>query len=256
MVVAPRERHPPKTQTPSAPSATSAPAPPSPTLRRGNSGPPLNGFQEVNERCIEMLISIARHEQTRSFALVSEVRELLKSADRSMRLCAARVSFLLVDMEFGNPDFWHVVCSHPGQQLKTPLWRGSFPRGSAIQLAHATLMLAWNSLRTDPLTARILLGMAQLVAERIARLKFEEIDRIAHKRFRHVRPRWDDRPAVWRRLLLAAQTNDAKLLGALNLHALQLLTGELLSDGERGGTPSAVPRFSAQRSVPEDQALR
>ena len=251
MVIAHRKRHPPKTGTPSAPSATSAPPPSGPTLRRSNSGPPLNGVHEVNERCIEMLMSAARSEQTQSFALVSELRELLRSADRSMRQRAAQVSFLLVDMEFGNPDFWHVACSHPGQQLKTPLWRGSFPRGSAIQLAHATLMLAWNSLRTDPSTARILLGMARSVSELIARLKFEEIERIAHKRFRHVRPRWDDRPAVWRRLLLAAQSDDAKLLGAVNLHALQLLTGELLAEDARPGGPSAVPRSSGQRSAPE-----
>jgi hypothetical protein len=203
-----------------------------------------------------MLVSTARQEKTPSFALVSELRELLKSADRSMRQRAAQVSFLLVDMEFGNPDFWHVVCSHPGQQLKTPQWRGAFPRGSGIQLAHATLMLAWNSLRTDPATARILLGMAQSVGDLIAHLKFDEIDRIAHKRFRHVRPRWDDRPAVWRRLLLAAQSDDAKLLGAVNLHALQLLTGELLADGARRAGLFAVPRFSGWRSVPQDQALR
>lgn len=255
MAVASRERHPPRTQAPSAPSATSA-LPALPTLRRGNSGPPLNGFHEVNERCIELLVSTARLGRTPSFALVSALRELLKSADPSMRQRAARVSFLLVDMEFGNPDFWHVVCSHPGQQLKTPLWRGSFPRGSAIQLAHATLMLAWNSLRSEPATARILLGMAQSVSDRIAQLRFDEIDRIAHKRFRHVRPRWDDRPAVWRRLLLAAQSDDAKLLGAVNLHALQLLTGELLADGARRGGPFAVPGFGAQRSAREDQALR
>jgi hypothetical protein len=94
--------------------------------------------------------------------------------------------------------------------------------------------------------------MAQSVSELIAGLKFDEIDRIAHKRFRHVRPRWDDRPAVWRRLLLAAHSDDAKLLGAVNLHALQLLTGELLADGERRGGPFGAPRFSAQRSAPED----
>ena len=252
----PRERLPPKAQVPSAPSATSAPLPPYPTLCRSNSGPPLNGFHEVNERCIEMLVSAARHEQPQSFAAVSELRELLKRADRSMRQRAAQVSFLLVDMEFGSPDFWHVVCSHPGQQLKTPLWRGAFPRGSAIQLAHATLMLAWNSLRTDAATARILLGMARSVSDRIARLKFDEIDRIAHKRFRHVRPRWDDHPAVWRRLLLAAQSDDAKLLGAVNLHALQLLTGELLAGGERRAGLVAGPRFSSRRSAPQDQALR
>ena len=216
-----------------------------PALRRSSSDPPLNGLYEVNERCIELLVSTARREETQSFALISELRDLFKSADRSMRERAARVNFLLVDLEFGNPDFWHVACSHPGQQLKTPQWRVSFPRRSAVPLAHATLMLAWNSLRTDSPTARVLLGMAQSVSHRIAGLRFDEIERIAHKRYRHVRPRWDDRPAVWRRLLLAAQSDDAKLMGAVSLHALQLLTGELLVDGERPRGPRAVPRGSA-----------
>jgi len=223
----------------------SAPRSPFPTLRRSSGGPPLNGLHEVNERCIELLVSAARNEETQSFALIAELRELLKSTDRSIRERAARVNFLLVDLEFGNPDFWHVACSHPGQQLKIPPWRGSFPKRSAVQLAHAALMLAWNSLRTDPPTARVLLGMAPSVSQRIAALRFDDIARIAHKRFRHVRPRWEDRPAVWRRLLLAAQSDDAGLIGAVNLHALQLLTGELLADGERRSGPLAVPHRSA-----------
>jgi hypothetical protein len=245
MVVASRKRHPPKTQAPSAPSAMSRQRSAVPTLRRSSSGPPLNGLYEVNERCIELLVSTARREETESVALISELRDLFKSTDRSMRERAARVSFLLVDLEFGNPDFWHVACSHPGQQLKTPQWRVSFPRRSAVPLAHATLMLAWNSLRTDSQTARVLLGMTQSVSHRIAGLRFDEIERIAHKRYRHVRPRWDDRPAVWRRLLLAAQSDDAKLMGIVNLHALQLLTGELLADGEIRGNPRAASPSSA-----------
>jgi hypothetical protein len=189
-------------------------------------------------------VSAARHEETHCFALIPELRDLLKTSDRSMRERAARVNFLLVDLEFGNPDFWHVACSHAQQQIKSPHWRGSFPRRSAIPLAHATLMLAWNSLRTDPTTARVLLGMAQLVSHRIAGLRFDEIARIAQKRFRHVRPRWDDRPAVWRRLLLAAQSDDAKLIGVVNLHALQLLTGELLADRDRRNAALAAPHSS------------
>jgi hypothetical protein len=242
MVIASRKRHASKPQPSSAASAQSAPRP---TYHpRSSSGPPLNGLTEVNERCIELLVSAARHEETQSFAVVSELRELLRGADRLMRERAARVSFLLVDLEFANPNFWHVACSHPGQQLKTPSWRGSFPRVSAVQLAHATLMLAWNSLRTDPATARILLGMPQSVSHLIVGLRFEGIARIARKRFRHVRPRWDDRPAVWRRLLLAAQSDDASDLRAVHLHALQLLTGELLAGSEGPGGPLAPRRQS------------
>jgi hypothetical protein len=103
-------------------------------------------------------------------------------------------------------------------------------------------MLAWNSLRAQPATARILLGMAHPVADLIAGLRFDEIARVAHQRFRHVRPRWDDRPAVWRRLLLAAQSNDEKLMGEFNLHGLQLLAGELLPREERQRGSTDVER--------------
>ena len=196
---------------------------------------PLRGSYEVNERCLEMLVSATRHEQDRPFALVSELRELLKSTVPATRQRAARRTFLLVDMEFANEDWWHAVRSYPSHQMRTPPWRGSFPRASGIPLARATLLLAWNSLRASPdqASVRLLLGMTPRVSEVITNLRFDEIDRIAQKRFRHVRPRWDDRPAVWRRLLLAAQSDDEKLMGAFNLHGLQLLAGELLADEER-----------------------
>ena len=230
MAVAPRDRHLQKSRAPPPTIGATPPAPaPRPHSAPRGSERPLFGSYEVNERCIEMLVNAARHEPDRPFALVSELRELLRSLDPPMRQRAARLTFLLVDMEFANPDWWHAARNHPSQQMRTPLWRGCFPRPSAIQLARATLLLAWNSLRADPVTARILLGMAPGVSDVIADLRFDEIDRIAQKRFRHVRPRWDDRPAVWRRLLLAAQAEDEKLMGEFNLHGVQLLVGELLT---------------------------
>lgn len=190
----------------------------------------LAGAFEVNQRCLEMLVNAARQEQLGHFALVSELGELLLTADPSVRRRAACRSFLLVDMEFGNSDWWGTSGSHPSEPARPPTWRGSFPRASATQLARATLLLAWNSLRAgrDPATARLLLGMTPQVGELIARLQLDQIDRIAQKRFPFVRPRWDDRPAVWRRVLLAARANDPRLMGEFNLHALQLLAGELL----------------------------
>jgi hypothetical protein len=71
--------------------------------------------------------------------------------------------------------------------------------------------------------------MTAEVGDLIASLRFDQIDRIAEKRLRFVRPRWDDRPAVWRRLLLAARADDQKLMGEFNVHALQLLAGELMA---------------------------
>lgn len=190
----------------------------------------LSGVFEVNERCLELLVNAARQEPRGSFALVQELRGILKDADPSTRRRAACRSFLLVDMEFGNIEWWRGVGSHLSEPARLPYWRRSFPRASGTQLARATLLLAWNSLRSgrDPATARLLLGMSPEVGELVASLKFDQIDRISQKRFRFVRPRWDDRPAVWRRLLLAAQSGDSSLMGAFNLHGLQLLSGELM----------------------------
>jgi hypothetical protein len=190
----------------------------------------LSGVFEVNERCLEMLVNAARQETKGSFALVRELREVLKSTDPATRRRAACRSFLLVDLEFGSADWWRGAGSHLSDQARVPSWRGSFPRATATSLARATLLLAWNSLRAarDPATARVLLGMTPEVGDLVAALRFDQIDRIAQKRFRFVRPRWDDRPAVWRRLLLAAQSDDSGPMGRFNLHALQLLSGELM----------------------------
>jgi hypothetical protein len=191
----------------------------------------LGGVFEVNERCLELLVYAARQEPKGSFTLVAELRELLKTADPAIRRRAACRSFLLVDMEFGNSDWWRGAGSQLSEQARLPSWRGSFPRASGARLARATLLLAWNSLRAarDPAAARLLLGMTVEVGDLIASLKFDQIDRIAEKRLRFVRPRWDDRPAVWRRLLLAARADDQKLMGEFNVHALQLLAGELMA---------------------------
>ena len=182
---------------------------------------------EVNERCIEMLVASARHQEA-AFPFVAGLRDILRAADPSVRKRAARRALLLVDMEFRNPEWWQAARSHPNQPLRVPAWRGSFGRPAAIPLARSTLILAWSSVRSAPAVARMLLGIADPVSEIIASLKMEQIEQIAQSRHQHVRPRWDDRPAVWRKLFLAAQADDPELMLEFNLHALQLLAGELL----------------------------
>ena len=91
-----------------------------------------------------------------------------------------------------------------------------------------TLMLAWHSVRADA-DASSLLGISPGVAGTLASFSLTELDRIAERRYRYVRPRWKDRPIVWRHLLLSASTADARQMRDTHLRALQLLTGELIS---------------------------
>jgi hypothetical protein len=193
-------------------------------------GFPLATLHEVNERCIELLVNAARTDTAGSFPLVQYIRETLRASRPETRRLAAQRTFLLVDLEFRNSQWWRALRANPEKHWRTPTWRGSFPRRSAVPLTRATLMLAWYGIQADVSTACVLLGMTKNVAELIADIPLSEIDRIADRGFRYLQPRWHDHPAIWRELLVRA-TSATGDLSRIDLHGLQLLTGELLFEG-------------------------
>lgn len=186
----------------------------------------LAPLKEVNDRCIEMLAVAARKEQAGSLLLVSHLKDLLLRTTPEVRARAAERPILLTDMQFTNAAWWRAAREHPARPAPLPSWRGSFPKPAAVGLARATLMLAWHSLRSSPESA-VLLGLLPEVARLIAELPLSDIDIIVERRFQHVRPRWEDRPAAWRHLLMAAESSDFRMTRDFNLYSLQLVTGEL-----------------------------
>jgi hypothetical protein len=183
-------------------------------------------LHDLNERCIEALTQAARADRPGGLSLVPYLKDLLLRLTPETRERAAQCPLLLTDLQFANPAWWRSAKDHPLRPTPLPSWRGSFPRPSAVQLARATLMLSWHSLRSNPQDAA-LLGVAPPVAEVIASLSLTEIERIVERRFGHLRPRWEDRPAVWRTLLFAAESDDFRRTRDFNLYGLQLVTGEL-----------------------------
>jgi hypothetical protein len=191
-------------------------------------GTVLRPLQEINERCLELLTQAARGGRTGTFPLVLPLRDLLLEMTPQARQRAARNGFLLVDLEFANALWWLSVTGRPGRAAPAPGGPGGFHRAAAVQLARATLMLAWHSLRADSGSA-CMLGISSAVGEIIASCSLTELDRIAGRGFRYVRPRWEDRPGVWRQLLLSAQQPDVRRLRETNVRAVQLITGELIA---------------------------
>ena len=188
----------------------------------------LQSLQEANERCIEMLVHAARADTTDAFSLVNHLRSLLRVLTPDVRARAAHTALLLVDMQLSNEVWWTHLQAHPNRPGPLPSARGSFPRASAVPLGRATLMLAWHGVRSDPVGS-CLLGVSPEVARIIAGFSLTELDRVVERRFRYVRPRWEDRPGVWRALLLSAQSGDARRTREVNLRATQLMTGDLLA---------------------------
>ena len=58
-------------------------------------------------------------------------------------------------------------------------------------------------------------GMTRDVAELISGLSLTKIEFLVRQLHRHLRPRWEDQPTVWRHLLLATQTEDIRSQRAL-----------------------------------------
>jgi hypothetical protein len=189
---------------------------------------PRQEVERVNQRCIEGLTQAARLARPDMSSLVTELREVLLQMTPETRARAARRTFLLVDMELGNAGLWRRFKSHPARVEFALNGRGTFPRAAAIQLARAILILAWYGVRADRYGANLLLGMSAAVSDIIAGLSLADIDRIAERQFCCVRPRWEDRPDLWLKLLSASQIPDIRRARDINLRGLQLIVGAVV----------------------------
>jgi hypothetical protein len=187
---------------------------------------PFSALHELNERCIELLVNCARSARPAPFALVSSLRDMLRASSPSIRRKAAQRGFLLLDMDFANKDWWAALKHEPERRFRLTSGRESFPRRTAVPLARATLMTAWEGLRVDTDAACIVLGMVREVADVIRTMQVTEFDAIADRHFRRLSPRWADRPGIWRQLLLAAASEKPASTRDVDLHALQLLAGD------------------------------
>lgn len=191
--------------------------------------PELEPLYAVNARCIEMLVQAARGDRPSTLPLVQAIRDELRAMTPEARSRAAKCPVLLVDMQFANFDGWRFNKERSPRPGRVPAWRGTFPRAAGAHLARVTLMLAWHLVRLDQQMACLFLGMTPAVAGVLAALSVTEVLQVAEVRFRHARPRWEDRPGVWRRLILAAESGDMRKVRDFDVYSVQLITGELLS---------------------------
>ena len=189
---------------------------------------PFAALHEVNHRCVELLVQAAYAPPPPPFSLITPLRELLRRADPLMRTAAASHHFLLLEMQFNQPAWWRTVTQNPERSSRGTPESGCLPRRSGVGLARATVTVAWHCIHADPVVASVVLGMHSEVAAMIGSMPLSDIDRLATRHFRRLRPRWADRPEVWRSLLLASQPDAALAVRDFDLRALQLLLGGLL----------------------------
>ena len=185
----------------------------------------LQPIHELNHQCVELLVRAAWSDNP-DLPLARQFQTSLRNLNPESRLRAAHRAFLLVDIEFMNRDWWSEA-RRSGSKTVGAGRQGHFPKTAAVQLGRASISLLRHSIHTLGAEAS-LLGAHPGVLEIIASLSLGEIDRLAERRFRDVRPRWEDRPALWQKLIQSAASPDIRLKRELDLTGLQLLVSDLL----------------------------
>ena len=164
---------------------------------QSNGGVELGLVRALNERCLELMVQLARSDLTPVPTAVAENRNLWCGLDAIARKRAASHRALLLDISFADPTWWR--CAADPKYIER---RGAppvhLPTKIASELMRETVMLAWIIVRADQGLATMLCGMAPPVARLFASFGTPDIERIATRHSRHLRLRFDDHPSFWR----------------------------------------------------------
>ena len=195
---------------------------------------------EINEQMLECLRSVAL--ETAALAdpdsattprLVLQLREHWRGLDGKAQRRMAACPYLLLDAGFAQPQRWDWMA---GAAVMDASVRGGYFSGRAgVALVRRTLVLAWHLARSNRVTARVILGMSALSAERIAASRLADLEALAELAPGWIVPRWEQQPNVWRQLIAAACRGQPLLLRQAQLRGLQLLAR---GAGVRGATDS------------------
>ncbi len=191
--------------------------------------PVLRRVHALNERVLEVLVQLARTDRERiELAIINQHRSLWRGLSTMARRRASLAPFLLVDVRFDDAGWWRSV-KDPRVARREVIHPTALTGKMTGELMREALMLAWSTVAFDRNAASILLGMTPAVAAIIAEFGPHDVERIAARYCRHLRPRWEDFPAFWGKLLLAAQDGDEAALRLIHLHGAQLIGSELVA---------------------------
>jgi len=199
-----------------------------PAQTRWPGGEVLAAAHSLNARCMELLAEVASAPHAAdAWGAVFGFQDLWRQLGTEACERAGRCPVLLLNVNLERADWWrriregHTVV-HTGASI--PLLAAD----RAAPLVREILTEARSAARAQPSAGRLVFGMSSFVSSAVADLSAADIDRIAVAYGRELRPRWDDRPSFWRRLLEAAIGGDAGDLQKIHLHSVQLLGSDIV----------------------------
>ncbi len=191
----------------------------------------LENVSEINDQLLSYLAQQAGiAELSRQWPLLDELREQWADLSEGARGRLADCPYLLIDGGFAQALNWSAA-RVPGVQDGPDAAAPRIFRDDAVPLIRRMLLLAWHLARSNRIAARMVLGMSQECAERLASYRLQELELLAELRPEWIRPRWSERLGVWRQLLLAAGGAVPGELRRAQLRGVQLLAASLIAPG-------------------------
>jgi hypothetical protein len=194
----------------------------------------LEPLAEINERVLEVLGVEGSALRPYTSALSPVLAGQWRSLDAAGRSRLAAGPYLLLDCRFSSPELWSTPV-HAGVRDAARAGRGFASALGAATLRHV-MLVAWHWSRANLTTAQIALGFTESCARLIASTRLRDLEALAELCPEWIRPRWENRPDIWRQLLSAAPAHP------IALRHLQLRGLQLLAASGRG--------FQAQVSIP------
>jgi hypothetical protein len=165
--------------------------------------------------------------------LVTRLREDWRGLDAKAQRRMSACPYLLLDAGFAQPQRWDWMAS--AGVMEARLRCGYFSGANGVALVRRTLVLAWHLARSNRVTARVMLGMSALSAERIAASRLADLEGLAELAPAWIVPRWEQQPNVWRQFIRAACRGQPLLLRQAQLRGLQLLARSADTRGSAEG---------------------
>jgi len=158
--------------------------------------------------------------------LVSALRQSWCALDRASMQRLADCPYLLLDAGFAAPARWDAAAlslDRHGAVMDGGAVRGYFGGAAGVALLRRTLSLAWHVARSNPLSARMMLGMSGECVERIGASGLMHLEALAEVSPSWMVPRWEAQPLIWRQMIQAAIGGSDAALRRVQLRGLQLM---------------------------------
>jgi hypothetical protein len=186
----------------------------------------LESLVELNELCLALLAEQGAVPAAAAPALLREVAAQWRTLDGAARRRAAGCPYLLIDGGFADAERWRQAALPQVGDAGQGGYAAFFTVPATVGVGRLVFTYAWHLARTQGAAARLLLGMPPACAALIGSCTLRQIHALAERHPEWLRPRWPSRPEVWRELLAAAGSGEARVLERARLHGLTLLAGE------------------------------